>query len=91
MKKFLLGLVSGFVLAGLAAVILAFALMRIGDRRAAVPDGSLLVMRLEGQVPEQAPVTIPLPWFESQAQSTVADLWTLLRQAEKDNHIKAGE
>ncbi len=89
MKKFLLGLVSGFVLAGLAAVILAFALMRIGDRRAAVPDGSLLVMRLEGQVPEQAPVTIPLPWFESQAQSTVADLWTLLRQAEKDNHIKA--
>ena len=89
MKKFLLGLVSGFVLAGLAAVILVFALMRAGDRRPAVPEGSLLVMRLEGEIPEQAPVTIPLPMFESQAQSTVADLWMMLRQAGKDEHVKA--
>jgi protease IV len=89
MKKFLLGLLSGFMLAALAAVIVGFALMRAGDRRAAVPDASLLVMRLEGEIPELAAVTIPLPWFESQAQSTVADFWMLLRQAEKDNHIKA--
>ena len=89
MKKFLLGLVSGFVLAGLAAVILVFALMRAGDRRPAVPEGSLLVMRLEGEIPEQAPVTIPLPMFESQAPSTVADLWMMLRQAGKDEHVKA--
>ena len=33
MKKFLLGLLSGFVMAGLAAVILVFALMRASDRR----------------------------------------------------------
>ena len=89
MKKFLLGLLSGFVLAGLALVIVAFALMRAGDRRSAVPDGSLLVMRLEGEIPEQAPVTIPLPMFESQSPATVADLWSMLRQAEKDGHIKA--
>ena len=87
MKKFLLGLLSGFVLAGLALVIVAFALMRAGDRRSAVPDGSLLVMRLEGEIPEQAPVTIPLPMFESQSPATVADLWSMLRQAEKDGHI----
>ena len=89
MKKFLLGLLSGFVMAGLAAVILVFALMRASDRRPTVPDGTVLVMRLEGAIPELAPVTIPLPWFESQAQSTVADLWLMLRQAAKDDHIKA--
>jgi protease-4 len=49
----------------------------------------MLVMRLEGSIPEQAPMTIPLPWFESQAQPTVADLWALLRKAEKDDRIKA--
>jgi protease-4 len=89
MKKFLLGLLSGFVLAALAAVILAFALMRAGDRRPSVPDGALLTIRLEGEVPELAPVTIPLPWFESQAQSTVSDFWTMFRQAGKDDRIKA--
>ena len=89
MKKFLLGLLSGFVMAGLAAVILVFALMRASDRRPTVPDGTVLVMRLEGAIPELAPVTIPQPWFESQAQSTVADLWLMLRQAAKDDHIKA--
>jgi len=89
MKKFLLGLLSGFVLAGLAGVILLFALMRAGDRRPAVPAGAMLVMRLEGSIPEQAPMTIPLPWFESQVQPTVADLWALLRKAEKDDRIKA--
>ena len=89
MKKFLLGLFSGFVLAALALVIVGFALMRVGDRRAAVPGESLLVLRLEGEIPEQAQMTIPLPWFESQAQPTVADLWSVLRQAEKDTHVKA--
>lgn len=89
MKKFLLGLISGFVLAGLAAVILVFAVVRAGDRRTAVPEGSLLVMRLEGSIPELAPVTIPLPMFESQSPSTVADLWMALREAAKDDHIKA--
>jgi len=89
MKKFLLGLASGFVLAALAAVIVAFALIRVGDRRHPVPDRTLLVMRLEGEIPELAPVTIPLPWFESQVQPTVADLWSMLRQAEKDDHVKA--
>ena len=63
--------------------------MRAGDRRPAVPAGAMLVMRLEGSIPEQAPMTIPLPWFESQAQPTVADLWALLRKAEKDDRIKA--
>lgn len=89
MKKFLLGLLSGFVLAGLAAVVLAFALMRAGDRRPPVPDGAILVVRLEGEVPELAPVTIPLPMFEAQAKTTVADYWMMLRQAGKDERIKA--
>jgi len=89
MKKFLLGLLSGFVLAAMAVVILAFALMRVGDRRAPVPDASILTLRLEGSIPEQAPITIPLPWFESQAHSTVADLWAILHEASRDSHVRA--
>ncbi len=89
MKKFLLGLVSGFVLAGLALVIIGFALVLVGDRKSSVPDASLLVLRLEGAIPEQAQITIPLPWFESQVRPTVADLWSVLKQAETDQHVKA--
>lgn len=89
MKKFLLGLLSGFVLAAMAVVILGFALMRVGDRRQPVPESSILTLRLEGSIPEQSPVTIPLPWFESQAHSTVADLWAMLHEASRDDHIKA--
>jgi hypothetical protein len=46
MKKFLLGLLAGLVLAGLTTVILFFVMVRLGDRRPAIADGSTLILRL---------------------------------------------
>jgi protease-4 len=88
-KKFLIGLVAGFLLAGLACVIAVFTLARFGDRTPSVPSEATLVMRLGGSIPEIAPTEIPLPMFESQAPSTVADIWHVLRKAESDSRVKA--
>jgi protease-4 len=89
MKKFLIGLVCGFVLAGLAAVITAFAIARLGDRTPAVAERSTLMLKLSGAVPEISPMDIPLPWFESQSPLTVVEVWDLMRKAEHDTRIAA--
>ncbi len=89
MKKFLLGLAAGFVLAGLASVVAFFALARIGEKRPSVPDGATLVWKLSGEVPESAPPSIPLPMFESRSALTVHETWDALRKAEVDGRIKA--
>lgn len=89
MKKFLVGLACGMVLAVLFAVILIFSLIRLSDRRPSVADNSVLTFRLEGELPEKAPVEIPLPMFENQASLTVHDVWSALKHAAEDSHIKA--
>jgi protease-4 len=89
MKKFLIGLVCGFVLAGLAVVITAFAVARLGDRTPTIAERSTLMLKLSGPVPEIAPMEIPLPWFESQSPLTVIEVWDLLRKAEHDRRIAA--
>ena len=89
MKKFLIGLVTGVVLCGLIAVIFALALVRLGSRPPSVADGSTLVMKLSGDVPEKAPTEIPIPFFEAQTPLTVADVWLNLRKAAADPRIKA--
>ncbi|MGH9672076.1 MAG: signal peptide peptidase SppA [Bryobacteraceae bacterium] len=87
MKKFLIGLVCGIMLAGLAVVIVVFSFIRMGERRPDIADGSTLVLQLSGDVPEQAPVHIPIPMFQS--PMTVIETWDLLRKAAVDTRIKA--
>ena len=89
MKKFLLGLVCGLVLALLTAAILVFALVRLADRTPTIADNSVLMLRLEGDVPEKAPVDIPLPMFDSDSKLTVRDVWSILKRASSDSRIKA--
>src|SRR5467141_20479 len=90
MAKFLIGLVTGAILTILCAVVLVFSLARFGtDKRVAVPDNATLVLRLEGEIPERPPVEFPIPFFEQQTQSTVKDVWELLRKAAVDSRIKA--
>ena len=89
MAKFLIGLLAGLLVAALSLVIAAFALVRLSDRPPTVKDHSVLVLDLEGQVPETAPITFPLPFFEEKSPLTVTDLWQLLRRAETDSRIKA--
>jgi len=89
MKKFLIGLATGIVLCGLIVVILAFSLVRLGSRPPSVSEGSTLVLKLQGDVPERAPTEVPIPFLESQSPLTVADVWLTLRKAAADPRIRA--
>jgi len=89
-RKFLLGFVIGILFAGLAVVILGFALARLGSRRpVSVAGNSTLVLQLEGDVPERAPVEFPLPFLNQEQHLTVAETWQMLRNAAADSRIKA--
>ena len=90
MKKFALGFVVGLLFAGLALVILGFAAVRFGsERRVTVADGSTLVLHLEGDLPEQPPVELPLPFLQQQQPLAMVETWQLLRKAALDPRITA--
>jgi protease-4 len=89
MKKFLIGLAAGFVLAGLAVIVTGFAMLRLGDRKPAIAEGSTLVLRLQGEIVEVSRTEIPIPLFESRSPLTTIEVWDLLRKAAADSRIKA--
>ncbi len=90
MAKFLIGLLTGAILTVLLAVMAVFSLDRFGtEKRAVVPDSAVLILRLEGDIPERAPIEFPIPFLEQQAPATVKDVWDLLRKAAADSRIKA--
>ena len=89
MRKFALGFVIGLLFAGLVALIIGAFAMRFGERPPVVADGSTLVLHLEGELPEQPPVTLPLPFLEEQQPMTMIETWQLLRKAAVDSRIKA--
>ena len=94
MKKFLLGFAIGIVFAGLVVLILGFAAVRMaatlgGERPVSVAETSVLVLNLEGSVPEQAPVDIAIPFLQQNPPLTVLDTWKLLHRATGDTRVKA--
>lgn len=89
MKKFLLGLLVGLVLAGLSLFIIFFAAVRFGQRPPSVSDGSTLIVRISGEMPEKPAVEMPLPLFEGQSAVSVVEYWDLLRKAAADSRVKA--
>ncbi len=92
MKNFFIGLVVGIVVSGLTALVLVFALIKLagsfGERPVNVADGSTLVFKLEGEVPEKSAPEIPLPMFQEQAPMTVERVWDTFRRAAADSRIK---
>jgi len=90
MAKFFLGVFIGIIVAVVGSLILLFAIGRVfATKQPTVAGNSVLVLALEGEIPEAAPVELPLPIGRAQASPTVRDLWTSLRQAAKDQRIKA--
>src|SRR3954447_22034231 len=91
MRKFLLGLFTGLIFAVLAVVVVAFAAMRVGENKPVISDGSTLIFRLSGDIPEKAPVSfpVPIPFLTSKPTLTVQDIWTALKRASSDNRVKA--
>ncbi len=90
MRKFLLGALVGVVVAVLGIFIIVLAVGRLfASKQPTIAADSVLVLTLEGSIPEAAPVDIPIPFLQSQSVPTVRDIWASLRQAATDNRIKA--
>lgn len=89
MKKFLLGLLCGILLAGVVGVVAALVFARIGDSKPTIAGGSTLVLHLEGDLPERPSTDLGLPFGPSDNQVTVTELWQQIRAAGKDSKVKA--
>ncbi|MEO8661974.1 MAG: S49 family peptidase, partial [Bryobacteraceae bacterium] len=89
MAKFLIGILTGLILAAFAGLILFFALVRLGDQKPTVADNSTLVLKLQGDVPEKSAVEFPFPGLDSNTSQTMLETWSLLRRAGSDPKIKA--
>ncbi len=92
MKKFLLGVLVGFLFAVVAAAIAGLAFIRLATRPPSIPDNAVLVLRIKGPVPERAGVETPfsgIPFIGSQGPPTVRDYWELFKKASADPRIRA--
>jgi len=89
MGKFLLGLLTGAILIVLILVLGFFAIASLKSKPATVADGSTLILKLSGDVPERPPVEIPLPILQNRTALTVENVWSVLRRAAADSRIKA--
>jgi protease IV len=89
MKKFLIGLVVGLVLAGMFLLIGVLAMAKLGDQKPTVAKDATLVLRLEGEIPEKAPLDMGIPFLQEAPPATVIDIWQSLQRAAVDPKIKA--
>jgi protease-4 len=89
MVKFLIGLVTGVALVFLTIVLLFFAALRFREKPPQIADNSVLVLRLEGEIPEKPPVELPSFLSGDRAPVTVSSVWMSLKKAAADSHIKA--
>src|SRR5262249_2016436 len=89
MVKFLLGFVTALVLVFLTFVLMIFALLRFREKPPLIADNSVLVLGLEGDIPEKAPVELPALLGGGRPGTTVASVWNALRMAAADAHIRA--
>ncbi len=89
MKKFLLGTLCGFVFAGVALIIVGFAIARMAGKSVPeTPNEAYLILRLEGEIAEQPAGEIPIPWLEAQTPWTVLEIKQVLERAATDNKVK---
>jgi protease-4 len=89
MGKFLLGLITGAVLVILIVVIGFFAIASLRSKPPAVADGSTLILRLTGDVPEKPPLEFTIPIISEKTPVTVENVWSMLQRAASDPRIKA--
>ncbi|HMF76623.1 MAG TPA: signal peptide peptidase SppA [Bryobacteraceae bacterium] len=90
MWKFVLGIAVGIVVAVVGSFIILYAIGRaFSGKQPTIAGDSVLVLALDGDLPEAPSVEIPVPFLQAQTSPTVRDVWTALRGAASDNRIKA--
>jgi protease-4 len=87
MAKFLIGIITGLILAFLTAVVVVFSLARMGESKPQVPAQATLVLNLQGEIPERPGVEYPIPFVDGGASTTMRDVWAGLRTAAGDSRI----
>src|ERR1039458_10253380 len=89
MVKFLIGLITGVLLVFLGFIFLVFVLFQFREKPPRIAENSVLVLRLEGDVPEKPPLELPAFLGAGGPTLTVANVWMTLQKAAADAHIKA--
>jgi protease-4 len=89
MVKFLVGLITGVLLVFLAFILLLFVLFQFREKPPQIAENSVLVLRLEGDIPEKPPLELPAFLGAGGPGLTVAHVWMTLQKAAADSHIKA--
>jgi hypothetical protein len=89
MKNFLLGFLIGLLFVFIAAGLLAYGALHAGERKVSIPDNAALVLHLEGDLPEQPPLEMPIPLLAQRQPPTMLEVWQMLRKAAVDSRIKA--
>ena len=87
MKRFLLGVLAGMIIAGVSAVVLFFATLKFAGRTPSTPDKFMLVVRLAGDLPEVSATALPFPWREEKTPLTIAELYRVLPGAAGDARV----
>src|SRR4051812_3615308 len=88
MAKFFIGLVTGVVLVFLSILLLFFAALRFREKPPQLSDHSVLVLRLNGEIPEKPPVELPDFLGGNKGGATVIGIWRNLKKAAADPHIQ---
>src|ERR1039458_8579331 len=89
MVKFLIGLATGVALVFLSIILLFVVALRFREKAPVIAADSVLVMRLDGELPEKAPVELPALFGVDHTPATVIGIWSALEKAAADPHIKA--
>jgi protease-4 len=89
MAKFLIGLITGVALVFLAIGLFVLLLLRFQSKPPDIADNSVLVLRLQGDIPEKPPLELPAIFGQGGGGLTIANVWMALRKAAADSRIKA--
>jgi protease-4 len=87
MGKFFGGLITGVVLVILTVILLFAALLRFREKPPQIAGNSVLLMRLNGEIPEKPRVELP-DFLDGNPGVTVAGIWMSLKKAAVDPNIK---
>ncbi|MEP7352381.1 MAG: signal peptide peptidase SppA [Acidobacteriota bacterium] len=92
MKKIFIGFLIGLAFCFLVTLLIGAGLMAaftLSPQSVEMANSSVLVLQLEGDVPEQSPVDYQIPFLNERSGLTVVENWQVLKKAAADARIKA--
>lgn len=90
MGKFLTGIAVGIVVTIVGIVVISFAIVRLFEsKKPTISGDSVLVLTLEGDVPEASKSTFSIPAIQGKANPSLEEVWASLHSAARDPRIKA--